>query len=137
MTFMPNLVFLTHPSLKISGKIQMGNSDFQISVQSLIKESCHNFRTSNDSVMKLGPVTKLDKRNTTPSEKFDDDVILANCNVIVISPMYDQFGTIWKPDSGCIVCKLNTALILLLWVKLLFFSKNADSLQEICRHQQN
>ena len=28
--------------------------------------------------MKLGPVTKLDKRNKTTLKKFDDDVISAN-----------------------------------------------------------
>ena len=30
--------------------------------------------------MKLGPVTKLDKRNTTMARKFDNDVMLANCD---------------------------------------------------------
>ena len=34
--------------------------------------------------MKLRPVTKLDKRNKTTSKKFDDDVILENCDVIVV-----------------------------------------------------
>ena len=34
--------------------------------------------------MKLRPVTKLDKRNKTTSMKFDDDVILENCDAIVI-----------------------------------------------------
>ena len=29
----------------------------------------------------------------------------ANCGVIVISSIYGQSGAIWKPDSGCIVCK--------------------------------
>ena len=38
-------------------------SDFQISGQSLIKLNCHNSRTSDDIDMKLGVVTKLDKRN--------------------------------------------------------------------------
>ena len=28
-----------------------------------------------------------------------------NCVVIVIFPIYDQFGAIWKLDSGRIVCK--------------------------------
>ena len=55
--------------------------------------------------MKLGPVTKLDKGNKTTSKKFDDDVMLENCDVIAIFPIYGQFGAIWKPDSGCIVCK--------------------------------
>ena len=38
-----------------------GISDFRISGQSLIKGNCHNFRTSDDIGMKLGPETKLDK----------------------------------------------------------------------------
>ena len=33
--------------------------------------------------MKLGPVPKLDKRNLATSNKFDDDFMSANCNVIV------------------------------------------------------
>ena len=45
-------------------------SDFQISRQFLIKKSCHNSRTSDDIYMKLGPVTKLDKRNKTTSKFF-------------------------------------------------------------------
>ena len=55
--------------------------------------------------MKLGPVTKLDKINKITSKKFDDDVMSENCDVIVIFPIYGQFGTIRKPYSGCIVCK--------------------------------
>ena len=34
--------------------------------------------------MKLGPVTKLGKRNTVTSKKIDDDVMSANCHAIVI-----------------------------------------------------
>ena len=33
--------------------------------------------------MKLGPVTKLDKRNTAPSKNFDDGIMSTNCDVIV------------------------------------------------------
>ena len=33
--------------------------------------------------MKLGPVTKLDKRNTATSKKIDDDVMSKNGEVIV------------------------------------------------------
>ena len=55
--------------------------------------------------MKLGPITKLDKRNKTTSNKFDDDVMSEYCDVIVIFPIYGQFGAIRKPDSGRIVCK--------------------------------
>ena len=31
--------------------------------------------------------------------------MLANYYVIVTFPTYGQFGAIWKPDTGCIVCK--------------------------------
>ena len=46
--------------------------------------------------MKFGPVTKFDKRNKTTSKKND---------VLVIFPIFDQFGAIQKPDSGRIVRK--------------------------------
>ena len=48
--------------------------------------------------MKLGPITKLYKRNKTTSKNFEDEVI-------VISSIYGQFGTIRKPNSGRRVCK--------------------------------
>ena len=82
-----------------------GISDFRISGQSLIKENCHNSRTSDDIDIKLGPVTKLHKRNKTTLKKFDDDVMWENCDVTVIFPIYGQFGAIREPDSGHIVCK--------------------------------
>ena len=56
--------------------------------------------------MKLGPVTKIDKRNKTTSKKFDDEVVSVNCDVIVIFPIYGQTEAIRKPDSGRIVCKI-------------------------------
>ena len=55
--------------------------------------------------MKLRPVTKPDKRNKTMSKKFDNDAMSENCDVIAIFPIYSQFGILWKPDSGPIVCK--------------------------------
>ena len=55
--------------------------------------------------MKLGPVTKLDKKNKTRSKKFGDGVISKNCDVIVIFLIYGQFGATQKPDSGSLVCK--------------------------------
>ena len=55
--------------------------------------------------MKLGPVTKLDKRNRATSKKDDDDVISTNWDVIIVFPIYGQFGAVRKPDSGCMVCK--------------------------------
>ena len=45
-----------------------GISDFRISAQSLIKENCYNSKTSDDIDIKLGPVTKLNKRNKRTSK---------------------------------------------------------------------
>ena len=67
-------------------------SDFGISGQSLIRENYHNFRTSDDIDMKLGPVAKLDKSNNARLKNFNDDVISTNCDVIVIFPIYGQLG---------------------------------------------
>ena len=50
--------------------------------------------------MKLGPVTKLDKRNKTTSKSFDDDIMSKNCDVIVIFRIFCQFGAVRRPDSG-------------------------------------
>ena len=41
-----------------------------------MKGNCHNSRSSDDIGMKLGPATKLDKRNKTTSKEIDDDFIL-------------------------------------------------------------
>ena len=52
--------------------------------------------------MKLGPVTKLDKRNKTTSKKFDVDVMSENCDVIVIFRIFGQFGAVRRgriPDT--------------------------------------
>ena len=94
--------------------------------------------------MKLGTVTKIYKTNGTRPKKVDDNVMLADCGVIVIILTYGQFGALRKPYSGCIVCKTyifinsnllsywnwkqnckisNTALTLLLWVKVLYLPK--------------
>ena len=55
--------------------------------------------------MNPGPVTKLDKRNKTPSKSSDANVMFENYDVIVIFPIYGYFRLIWKPDSGHIVYK--------------------------------
>ena len=100
------MVFPTCPSLKILGKIQTGvfpNSGFLF--KSLIKENFHNSRTSHDIDMKLGPVTKIYKKNKTTLKNLDDNVISKNCDVIVIFSIYGQFRAMRKPDSRCRVCK--------------------------------
>ena len=82
-----------------------GTSDFRISGQSLIKENFHNSRISDDIVMKLGQGTKLDKRNKTTSRKLDVDDMSENCEVIVIFWIFDQFGSVRRPNSVHRVCK--------------------------------
>ena len=52
-----------------------GLSDFRISVQSLIKKGCHNYRINLDIDMKLGPATKREKRKISTLKKFGDNVI--------------------------------------------------------------
>ena len=61
-----------------------GISDFRMSGQSLVKGNCHNSRTSDDTDMELGPVTKLDKRNKATSKKLNDEVMSENCYVFAI-----------------------------------------------------
>ena len=55
--------------------------------------------------MKLGLVTKLDKRTEKTSKNFDDDAMSANFDVIVIFLIYGRFRTIRNPDFERIVCK--------------------------------
>ena len=44
--------------------------------------------------MKLEPATKIDKRNKAMRKKIDDDGISVNFDVIIIFPIYSQFGAI-------------------------------------------
>ena len=122
----------------------MGISDFRISGQPPIIVNCHNSRTRNDIDIKLGRVTKLDKKNKRWRWRY-----LGNFDVILVFLIYDQFGAIWKPHSDCIVYKTyilinsnlffcknwkkkkkisNKALTLLLWVTVLFLTEQADFL---------
>ena len=38
-------------------------------------------------------------------KKFEDDMMSRSCDIIVIFPIYRQFGAIPKQDSGCRVGK--------------------------------
>ena len=51
--------------------------------------------------MKLRPVTKLEKRNKATSNIVDDDVMLENCDIIVIFWIFGQFGVVRSriPDT--------------------------------------
>ena len=93
-------------------------SNFRISGQSLTKETCHNSGTSDNIDMKLGPVTKLDKRKKTTSKKIGDDIMSENYDVIVIFLIYGQFGAIRKPNS-------LPNLYYFCQIMLIFLEKNA------------
>ena len=62
-------------------------SDFRISDQFLINENCPNFRTSHDINMKLGPETKMDKKNTETSKSLT----MTSCPQIVTTLSIFQF----------------------------------------------
>ena len=55
--------------------------------------------------MKLGPVNKLYKTNKATLKRFGNDVMLADCDVIIIFPIYGPLGAIQKPDCGHVICK--------------------------------
>ena len=61
-----------------------GISGFRISIQSLIKENCHNSRTNDDVEIKLGPATRVDKINKTTNKIFGDDLMSEDCDVNTI-----------------------------------------------------
>ena len=66
---MQNLVSLTFPNLKALDKTQAGL--FSVSgflVIYLINKNCHNSTTSDDINIKLGPIPKLNKKNTMASK---------------------------------------------------------------------
>ena len=67
-TFVPNLVSVTLTQVsKYRAKLRW--VQFRIFGQSLVKANCHNSRTS-DIEMKLGPASKLDKKNKTTSKNW-------------------------------------------------------------------
>ena len=72
-----------------------GIFNLRISGQSFTEQSCHNSRTNNDIDVKLGLVTKLSKRNTATSKKFDHEVISAICDSLSFFEFManlEQFG---------------------------------------------
>ena len=73
---------------------------------SFMKENYHKSRTSDDIDLKLGPVTKIDKRKKTFSKEIDDSAMSENYDVIYFFQIYGQFGAIRKPDSGRMSIKL-------------------------------
>ena len=66
--------------------------------------------------MKLVPVTKLNKRNTAASERSDNDIVLANCDIIVFFLIYGQFAAIQKVliffGKNTVISKIKEVLVL-------------------------
>ena len=60
-------------------------------------------KTGHDIDLKLGPLTKLDKRNMATLKKSDYEVIPTNCDVIAFFLIYGIFAAIQKPNSGRIL----------------------------------
>ena len=61
---------LLAPVSRYQKKLRHGYIWFPVTGQSLIKGNRHNSRTSDDIDIKLGSVTKRDKRNKTTSKKL-------------------------------------------------------------------
>ena len=76
-------------------------------VKSLINKNCDNTWTSNNINIKLGPVTKIDKRNRSTQK---NDTASSNYDVIDIFTIYVWFAAIWKPDFEH---KVNISYILI------------------------
>ena len=77
--------------------------------------------------MKLGPVTKLEKKNKTTSRKLDVDVMSENHDVIVIFRLFVQFGAVRRPDSGHRVCKIYVFS----YSNFLFYKKLETKLKKV------
>ena len=72
-----------------------GISDFQISGQFLIKQECHNSRTSDDIDMKLGPVIKHEKGNKMTSKKLN----MTSCWQVVTTLSFFRFMASLNPEA--------------------------------------
>ena len=78
---MPNLASLG--CIDIGQSSGRGISELWTSGEPLIKENFHNFGTSDDTNMKLGPINKIKKRKDS-IKNIDDDVTSATCDVIIL-----------------------------------------------------
>ena len=82
-------------------------SNFRISGQSLIKENCHNSRTSDNVEMKLRPVTKLDRRNKTTSKKM----MMTSCQKIVMSLLVFRYLANLEQSRGLLPDTQSTKVL--------------------------
>ena len=127
---------------------EVGMSDFPISGQSHITESCHNFRTIDTIHMKLWPVTKLDRRNNTTSKKTEYDVISASYDIFAIfffTANLEQSWS-WIPEAWSIKLTFSIKVTFCLtktetrnkkYLKNLYPKKCWFFSKKNCQHQQN
>ena len=86
--------FLIFSVSRYWAKLRRGYFLFPASGQSLIKENCHNSRTSNDIDIKLGPVSEFDKRTQQRQKKKKKKELCGNCH-------FFDLCSIWSnPDAG-------------------------------------
>ena len=95
---MPHLVHSNIPqSPDIGQKSDVGISDFRTFGQPLIKENCHNCRTSDDIGMKHRPVPKPEKTNEKTSKKLT----VTSYRQILTSLSVFRLWPIWSdPETG-------------------------------------
>ena len=68
----------------------------------------HNSRISHDIDMKLAPVAKLDKRNTSTSKNFDDEGMSANCDQVMtdLQSSGSQIRDTWSIKQSSLILLL-------------------------------
>ena len=88
---MSSLVSFNCSSLQMLNKTQ--TRVFAISrflVKSFLSKNGYNPRTSNNTDIKLGPLTKIDKINMTTSKHFNNDLVSASYDVIIYFLIHDK-----------------------------------------------
>ena len=84
---------MRYPSLiPVTSHSDANISDFLIYHQHLVKENCHNSRTSSEIDTKPGPATKPDKENTATSKKFSRDIMPASYDVIELLSFFQSIA---------------------------------------------
>ena len=125
---------------------------FRISGQSLIKENCHNCRTSDDIDIKLRPLLELDKSNKTTSKKLKltshQEIMTSLSFFGLLANLEQSGGRIPDTESTKVMFSVVVTFYLknnenrtkksltqlshyLLLVKVLFWTKNNNFLQKM------
>ena len=111
-------------------------------------KNCPNSRTINDIDMKIGPITKIDKRNTATSKNItmtSSRQILTSLSFFQFMANLEQSGS-QIPDAWSVKLTFSLTVAfyllknesrtkkfltqLLIWAKVLFLTKRADFLHK-------